>query len=249
MAAPAWLTARPIAHRGLHDASDGRVENSLAAAEAALGGGFGIEADVRLAADGVPMVFHDADLDRLTRATGRLADMRSDDLGGIGFADGPGRIPTLGALLDLVRGRVPLYLEAKSEDGNAGALAAAVAARLAGYGGPAAVMSFTPASVAAFGRAAPDRPRGLISRRYDDPEDADEHGPVRRFALRHLLFAFAVLPQFTAYDVRALPAAAPAIARRLGLPLLAWTVRTAADRRIAAAHADQMIFEGLVPDA
>ncbi|MCB1476187.1 MAG: glycerophosphodiester phosphodiesterase, partial [Rhodobiaceae bacterium] len=52
-----WLTRRPIAHRGLHDASAGIVENTLPAAQAAVDGDYGIEVDLQLSADGVPMVF------------------------------------------------------------------------------------------------------------------------------------------------------------------------------------------------
>ena len=48
---PDWLTARPIAHRGLHDRTDGRIENSPAAALAAVERCFAIECDVQLSAD------------------------------------------------------------------------------------------------------------------------------------------------------------------------------------------------------
>ncbi len=43
--APSWLTARPIAHRGLHDRAAGIPENTLAAARAAVARGFAIECD------------------------------------------------------------------------------------------------------------------------------------------------------------------------------------------------------------
>ena len=73
MAAPDWLTARPIAHRGLHDRAASRPENTLAAARAAVAGGFAIECDVQLSADGEAMVFHDAALGRLTEAREAVA--------------------------------------------------------------------------------------------------------------------------------------------------------------------------------
>ncbi len=72
--APAWLTERPIAHRGLHDAAEGVIENTLAAAEAAIAAGFAIECDVQLSADEEVFVFHDETLDRLTDAEGALID-------------------------------------------------------------------------------------------------------------------------------------------------------------------------------
>ncbi len=73
--APAWLTERPIAHRGLHDAARGVIENTLAAAEAAIAGGFAIECDIQLSADEEVFVFHDETLDRLTDAKGALIEM------------------------------------------------------------------------------------------------------------------------------------------------------------------------------
>jgi glycerophosphoryl diester phosphodiesterase len=66
--------------------------------------------------------------------------------------------------------------------------------------------------------------------------------------MRHLLTSTFAWPHFIAYDVRALPAVAPLIARTLfGLPLLTWTVRTLPDRERALRYADAMIFEGLEP--
>src|SRR4051812_40726647 len=75
----AALGARPFAHRGLH--GNGRVENSRAAFEAAIAGGFGMELDVQLGRDGEAMVFHDYQLDRLTEATGDVADLTVAELG------------------------------------------------------------------------------------------------------------------------------------------------------------------------
>ena len=66
MAAPLWLTATPIAHRGLHDRTKGLIENTCGAARAAIARGYAIECDVQLTADGKAIVFHDFELDRLT---------------------------------------------------------------------------------------------------------------------------------------------------------------------------------------
>ena len=52
MRAPDWLTARPVAHRGLHDISRGIVENMPGAVQAAIAGNFSIEVDIQLSADG-----------------------------------------------------------------------------------------------------------------------------------------------------------------------------------------------------
>src|SRR5947209_11590386 len=65
-----WLTARPIAHRGLHDAAAGVIENTASAFQAAITGGYGIECDLQISADGEAMVYHDDMLGRLTDGTG-----------------------------------------------------------------------------------------------------------------------------------------------------------------------------------
>jgi hypothetical protein len=73
---------------------------------------------------------------------------------------------------------------------------------------------------------------------------------AERFSRRHLLAAPLVLPRFIACDVRSLPATVPMMLRQfLDLPVLAWTVRTAGDRKRARAWADQIVFEGVDPDA
>ena len=80
-----WLTARPIAHRGLHDAPAGVIENTASAFAAAIAGGYGIETDLQISADGEAMVHHDDALGRLTEGSGRLADMSAAEIKAVRF--------------------------------------------------------------------------------------------------------------------------------------------------------------------
>ena len=82
MRAPDWLTARPVAHRGLHDIARGIVENMPAATEAAIAGNFAIEVDIQLTADGEAMVHHDDELGRLTEGSGALLTRTAAELEG-----------------------------------------------------------------------------------------------------------------------------------------------------------------------
>ncbi len=246
-----WLTARPIAHRGYHDPSVGRIENTLAAADAAIAHDFAIECDVRVTADDRVVVFHDATLERLTDAGGRVDKIQLDDLRTARFRGGTGHIPTLDELLRLVDGRVPLIVELKGgwRRDREHRLGAAVAANLSGYIGPVAVMSFDPKLVAAMRRLAPGLPRGLIADDFPAGEWPRLSAAARLWH-RHLLSAPDVRPRFIAYAVKSLPAAAPLVLRHFArLPLIAWTVRDQADRAIARSWADQIIFEGFDPDA
>lgn len=242
-----WLK-RPIAHRGLHDAAKGIVENSASAVSAAMGKGLGVEVDLQCAAGHMPVVFHDATLDRLTAEAGPVSTRSVDLLCGIPLRNSHDRILSLPALLDLVNGHVPLLLEVKSTWTREGKFEANIAAMLASYKGPVAVMSFDPYALASLREAAPRLPRGLIAERFDNRQHWPQLSAWERFAMRHLLDAAIARPHFIAYDIKALPALAPLIARTLfGLPLLAWTVRTEEERERAMRYADAMIFEGIKP--
>jgi len=241
-----WLK-RPIAHRGLHDAARGIIENSASAVTAAMGHGYAIEVDLQCAADHMPVVFHDATLDRLTDETGPVAARDVEALRAIPLKGSSDHILSLPDLLDRVGGYVPLVLEVKGPWARDGKFEANIAKQLADYAGPVAVMSFDPHSIAAFRTAAPNLPRGLVACRFNQ-EDWPGLTSMQRFAMRHLLTSVFARPQFIAYDIAALPALAPLIAKVLfGLPLLTWTVRTADDRERALRYADAMIFEGIEP--
>ncbi len=243
-----WLTARPIAHRGLHDAAAGVIENTATAFSAAIAGGYGIECDLQICADDEAMVHHDAALGRLTEGSGMLAAMSAAAIKAVPFKATADHILTLGELCDLVGGRVPLYLELKSGFDGDLRLARRAAQVLQSYAGPVAAMSFDPALVAAVRRQAPGLPRGIIAvRHYDHPDWAALPAALKR-QMSWLAHAPRTQPHFIAYAVGNLPAAPPLIARYIfGLPLLAWTVRNEADRRRAARWADQIIFEGWRP--
>jgi len=239
---PDWLTARPVAHRGLHDAAAGVIENTGSAFTAAVTGGYAIECDLQISADGEAMVHHDDALGRLTHAAGRLETLTAAELKRVPFKGTADSMLRLGELCDLVASRAALVLEIKSRFDGDLRLAKRTAAVLAGYRGPVAVMSFDPEPVAALRRLAPNLPRGLVAQRRRDGEARAT--PARRFAGR----ALAARIDFLAYRVQDLDGLIPRAARALlGLPVLTWTVRTAEDRARALRFADQIIFEGFRP--
>jgi glycerophosphoryl diester phosphodiesterase len=242
---PGWLTARPIAHRGLHDAAHGIIENTASAFTAAMAGGYGIECDLQISADGEAMVHHDDALGRLTDGAGALRAMSAAHLGRVPFRATGDCMMTLGALLDLVAGRVPLVIELKSRFDGDLRLAARAAAVLAGYRGPAAVMSFDPAPIIALRRLAPNLVRGIVAERRYEPPEWGFLNRAQRFALPLLLHGWRSRPDFIAYRVDELATLPPRAARSIfRLPLLTWTVRTERQRALAAQRADQANFEG-----
>jgi glycerophosphoryl diester phosphodiesterase len=243
-----WLTARPVAHRGLHDASAGVIENTPTAFAAALAASYAIECDLQISADGEAMVHHDDALGRLTDGSGRLDEMSSAELRRVAFKGTTDRMISVGELCELVAGGVTLVIELKSGRAGDERLARRAAAVLSGYAGPAAVMSFDPAQIVPVRTCAPLLTRGIVAQRgsgHFEPEPAAARG---KRALAYCRDALRARPQFIAYAVKDLPAALPLAARHLcGLPLLTWTVRSMDDRQRAARWADQMIFEGFRP--
>ena len=249
MAAPDWLTARPIAPRGLHDRAAGRPANTLAAARAAVAGGFAIECDVQLSADGEAMVFHDAALGRLTGASAALADRSAAELGTLAVAGSAETIPTLPAFLAAVAGAVPVVIEVKSRYDGDLRLATRAAEVAAAYDGPVALKSFDPQVVAALRDLCPAAiPRGIVAETtQDDPVYAALTPSLRR-SLSDLLHLAETRPDFLSWRVDDLPCAPTYLCRLLGqIPVMTWTVRNAEQRARAAAPADHRVFEGFVP--
>jgi glycerophosphoryl diester phosphodiesterase len=243
-----WLTARPIAHRGLHDASIGTVENTAGAVQAALAAGYGIEVDLQISADGEAMVHHDAVLGRLTEGGGRLDQSTAAELKRVKFRETAERMLTLADLCDLVGGRAVMLLELKSRFDGDERLAARVAGVLAGYKGPVAPMSFDPQQLQTLRQKAPKLPRGIVAAKYQPHPYWDQMPPALRHGMGSLRPALPARPQFVAYMKDNLPALAPWLARHiLCLPLVTWVVRNEAERQRAARYADQIIFEGFRP--
>lgn len=250
MTLPSAFLDRAIAHRALHDIRDGRPENSLAAIRAAIAGGYGIEIDLQPSADGRAMVFHDDTLDRLTGATGRVADQAAATLGEIPLTGSSEGIPTLDAVLALVGGQVPLLIEIKDQDGQmgpgVGALEAATAAALAGYEGPVALMSFNPHAVAELARLMPGLPRGLTTCGFAAahwPELTEE----TRARLRLIPDIDRVGASFISHHAHDLGAPRVAEVKQAGLPVLSWTIRTPAEEAAARQVADNVTFECYLP--
>ncbi|PQO24275.1 phosphodiesterase [Rhodobacteraceae bacterium WD3A24] len=248
---PAFLT-RPIAHRGLHDRTGRRPENSRAAVRAAVEAGYGAEVDVRLSADGVAMVFHDATLERLTDDAGPVDARTAAELGRTPLRGGDGEgVPTLSDILHVVAGRAPLLIEIKDRDGRmcreAGTLEAAVAAALEGCAGPVAVMSFNPHSIAEMARRAPEVPRGLTTCAFS-AADWPKLDARCRADLAAITMYDAVGASFISHGVRDLAAPRVAELRARGAAILCWTVGSKRAEAAARRLADNITFEGYLAD-
>jgi glycerophosphoryl diester phosphodiesterase len=244
-ALPPEFLAVPIAHRALH--GPGRAENSLAAVEAAVAAGYGIEIDVQLTSDGEAVVFHDEDLDRLTDETGPVRERTAADLSRIALSGGGGTIPRLREVLAAVGGRVPLLIEVKDQDGSmgprVGRLEQAVAIDLAPYEGPVAVMSFNPHSVDALRHYAPSVARGLTTCSWD-PADWPGIAEETCAHLRGIPDFVRTGATFISHQARDLDRPRVAELREAGVPILCWTIRSPEAEAEARKVAHSVTFEG-----
>lgn len=245
MALPNVFLSKPIAHRGLHSIDEGRPENSMAAIQAAVEHGYGIEIDLQLTRDNKALVFHDYELSRLTRERGAVRQRMASDLTSIALTGGKAGPPLLAEVLETVQGRVPLLIELKDQDGalgdNVGPLEAAVADQLAGYDGPVAVMSFNPHSVSALQTLAPTVPRGLVTDHFKP--DVWGISQKRAEELDAIMDYERVGACFISHDCRDLSMPRVADLKKGGAHILCWTVTSPEIEADARRIADNITFE------
>lgn len=242
---------KPVAHRGLHDLQFNAPENSPAAFRRAVEHDLAIECDIQLSADGVPMVIHDASVDRTTTATGKVSEMQSDAIAALPLSDGNGTDTTLrfNELLDLVDGKVAIAVEMKPQ-ANAQRdqeMAQKSVAMLADYKGPLAFISFSPKLLQYAKKAGFTGPTGIIIERFVSDEAKKHLTDWQRFSMRHLLHYPFTRFDFVDCDYKALDLPAVRLFRALGFPVAAWTLTSETDAQEALKHCDQIAFEGYIP--
>lgn len=241
---------RAAAHRGLHDESRGVIENTWPAFEAAIKAGVAIECDVQRTKDGIPVVFHDFTLDRLTQGAGHVADFDHARISTLTYKNKDETILSLAELLKRVAGRSPILVELKS-DWSAPHLPwlHSICDLSQRYRGAIALMSFDPDVMRTVCKLAPDVARGIVSGQYRHPDRDPWYPDVipseRAETLSNLCDIDTVKPDFIAYHVKDLDCAAVRMARqKYELPIFTWTVRSDDDWRLARTYADASIFEG-----
>lgn len=233
---PDWLLQKPFAHRGLH-MGKGCPENSLCAFSKAKEGAIPIELDVHVIADNEVVVFHDDDLKRMTGTPGAIEEKALPELQKLRLYDSQEPIPTLKQVLELVKGEVPILVEIKNEKYKKG-IEPFVLNTLRGYRGNFAIQSFNPATLGWFKRNAPEIPRGQLSCDFRD----ERMNPLYKIVLRMMLLNGISRPDYIGYDLRALPAWAARMLRKR-VPVILWTVRNDAEKRIAEELGDNYIYE------
>lgn len=245
------LFPRPIAHRGLHNRAAGVIENSASAFEAAISGNFAIECDVQLTSDGVPVIFHDDDMQRLLGKAGAVADTTATEITASTLLDSAAddRPQRFTEFLSQIAGRTLLQIELKHQRDAAGTqlLARSVAEALKAYEGPVTIESFDPNLLTYIRQFGFTGQRGIITYDYADANEDSQLTEQQRFTLRHLLHWHETQFDFISCAKDALELPAIKFWRALGKPVTAWTIRSKVEAEAALSHVDQIVFEGFDP--
>lgn len=236
-----WL----YAHRGFHDNNGDAPENSLKAFELAVDKGYGIELDIQLSKDGIPVVFHDSTLTRMTGIKKKVSDLTLDELKQIPLRRSDERIPTLQEVLALVEGMVPLIIEFKV-DLFGPSLCEKAAPILDAYDGDYCIESFNPLVVRWYKKHRNGVVRGQLSDDFYKEEQPGNQFVL--FLLSRLLFNFLGRPDFIAYHHKYANSLSLNICKRLyKLPIAAWTVKNQYDYDKNRRFFDYIIFDSFTP--
>lgn len=232
------------AHRGLHDNASDAPENSMAAIRKAVDAGYGIEFDVQLTKDRVPVVFHDESLKRVCGAAGNVRDYTYDELQAFPLMKSEERIPRFADVLSAVDGRVPLIIEIKIHE-NAAEVCSTADAVLKLYSGPYCMESFHPLAVHWYRKNRPEVIRGQLSSNFNS---ADKREPFSQFLVHHLLTNFLARPDFIAYAHTHKGNLSRRLCRTLfGALSVAWTLRSQEELDACRDDFDLFIFESFIP--
>lgn len=241
-----FLSGHYYAHRGLHDNKNGVPENSLSAIRKAVEAGYGIEFDVQLTQDRIPVVFHDETLKRVCGLEGNVRDYTYAELSQFPLLGTDECIPTLQEVLDEVDGKVPLIIEIKIHE-PAHIVCIEADKLISAYKGPYCIESFHPYAVKWYKENRPGVVRGQLSARFTFP---DRRVKPEETLVQYLLTNVLCRPDFIAYDHHAKNNISRVLCRKLfRAPAVAWTIRSQQELDACKNDFDLFIFEQFIPKA
>ena len=232
------------AHRGLHDNASAAPENSMAAFQKAVDAGFGIELDIQLTKDQVPVVFHDYSLKRVCGVDKLVCELTYEELMQYHLGNSDEQIPKLEDVLSLVDGKVPLIVEFKGESVDT-ALCPIADKLLRAYRGLYCIESFNPMIVYWYRRNHPEVMRGQLA---DAFYSSKEKSGLLYFALEHLLLNCLAKPDFIAYNHKRPAKLSKTLCCKLfKSTAVAWTIQSEEQLPEAKKHFEIFIFDSFVP--
>lgn len=234
-----------FAHRGLFNNTFHIPENSLLAFQEAIDAGYGIELDVQLTKDKIPVVIHDDTLNRVSGENVKISDLTFDELSHYKLFQSSESIPSLSQALDLIDGQVPVMIELKVGLSYK-ETCRRVAYVLKAYKGPYCIISFSPLALQWFKEKMPHVIRGQLSTNFF--KDHIQSTPPIQFALSHLLLNFLSRPDFISYNYKYTPNLSVAICKYVfKTPIVMWTVRDQDQYDQLFEKYPVIVFDGFIP--
>ena len=229
------------AHRGLFDNEGDAPENSLKAIKKAVAAGYGIEFDVQLSKDDIPVVFHDASLKRICGIDGKVWEYTLEELQQMKLAKSEETIPTFADVLAAVDGKVPLIIEYKMDrvDTKVCVLGNEL---LKDYKGTYCVESFHPFAVKWYRENRPEIMRGQLSEDYAK----DGKRKLYLWIMTQLLTNFMTRPDFIAYNHRDAENLSRRLCRKMGSLAVTYTIKNQEQYEKAKPHFDLFIFDSFI---
>ncbi len=234
------LMGKSVAHRGYFDNEAGIPENSLASFEAAMKKDFVIELDIQLSSDGVAMVFHDADLERMCGVEGKIWEYTAAELQEMKLMGTEETIPTFEETLALVNGQVPLLVEYKMDKPDT-AVCAAGQALLDKYNGAYAIQCFDPRALLWYKKNAPQVARGQLAEKFWEKEEYE--GKALYLVLTYMVTNVATRPDFISYKAIHKDNLSLNICRMLGAKTACYTLKSEEEFNYVNGDFDMYIFD------
>ena len=232
------------AHRGLHDNATQAPENSMAAFRKAVDAGFGIELDIQLTKDKIPVVFHDFTLKRVCGGEGKICDYTYEELQQFHLCESTEKIPKFEDVLKMVDGKVPLIVEFKIERTDL-SLCPIADEMLRTYKGMYCMESFNPLGGWWYRKNHPELVRGQLS---DAFLKEGEYVGVLYFILQNLLLNWMTRPDFVAYDHKYADNLSRRLCRKLYHNMaVAWTIKSQQQLEDRKDDFDIFIFDSFLP--
>ncbi len=228
------LLRRPFAHRGVHNEYP---ENSMPAFEKAVELNLGIELDIHLTCDNQIVVFHDDNLRRMTGVNDLVKLSTYEQLKQYKLNDTQYTIPLLSEVLALVKGKVPILIEIKTNN-NMKKLVPKLKELLDNYKGKTFIQSFNPFVLRRCYKQMPNILRGQLSSFFV----GDHLKFYKKIPIKKLFFKKFSHADFVSYNLENLP---NKYVNKMDIPVLAWTVRTQEDYNKAKQNANNMIVDNV----
>lgn len=232
------------AHRGLHNNDSNAPENSLSAFKKAVRAGYGIELDVQLTKDGIPVVFHDFTMERACGKPGKVCDYTYEELQQFTLFHSEEKIPGFEEVLKVIDGKVPLIVEIKLEWMDL-TVCTHVDRILREYKGLYCVESFNPLVLTWYRRYHNEVLRGQLS---DAFIKTGEFKGVLYWLLQNLLLNWMTKPDFVAYNHKYADNISRKLCRKLYRNMAAaWTIKSQQELDAAKKEFDVFIFDSFIP--